>query len=99
MVQALQRASQADDRELAIRVREEGRRFVFLLNGLVQSSRLYSPDNAALEPPSLECATVLAGLVKALGAVHLVCVEDQVYLNDLRLRVRLLEQSVLDHVI
>jgi hypothetical protein len=99
MARALQRAGQADDRQLAARVREDGRRFAVLLNGLVQSSRLYSADNAALEAPSQECANVLAGLVRALGAVHLVCVEDQVYVNDVRLRVRLLEQSVLDHLI
>ena len=38
---ALQRARQADDRELAGRVRDEGHRLVFLLNGLIRMSRLY----------------------------------------------------------
>jgi len=36
---ALLRAGLADDRELAGRVRDEGRRMLFLLNGLIRSSR------------------------------------------------------------
>jgi len=91
---ALLRAGLADDRELAGRVREEGRRLVFLLNGLIRSSRMYTSDNAALEGPATELAEVLAGLCGVLGAVHLVLVEDQAYVNDVRLRVSPQEQAV-----
>jgi len=96
---ALQRASQSDDRELAGRIRDEGHRLVFLLNGLLRSSRMYSTENTALEAPSQEFATALKGLMDLLGAVHVVCVEDQIYVNDVRLRVRPTEQPVVDHLV
>jgi len=96
---ALQRASQADDRELAGRIRDEGRRLVFLLNGLLRSSRMYSTDNTALEAPSGEFAATLRGLIDLLGVVHVVCVEDQVYVNDVRLHVRQTEQPVVDNLV
>ena len=93
---ALRRASIADDRELAGRVRDDGHRLVFLLNGLIRTSRLYHSDNAAFDAPAAECASVLGGLLELLGAVHIVCVEDNVYVNDVRLRVRPTEQVVVD---
>ena len=46
---AVARASLADDRDLAGRLRDEGQRLVFLLNGLLRSSRLYQADNAAMD--------------------------------------------------
>jgi hypothetical protein len=91
---ALARAGQADDRELAGRVREDGQRLVVLLNGLIRTSRLYGPDNAAFEGPSTEVARVLQGLIDLLGVVHVICVEDQIYVNEVRLRVRAAEQEV-----
>jgi HD-GYP domain-containing protein (c-di-GMP phosphodiesterase class II) len=96
---ALARAGQADDRELAGRVREDGHRLVFLLNGLIRASRLYTADNAALEIPSRDLAVVLRGLLDLLGVVHLVCVEDQVYVNDVRIRVRVADEDVVRHLI
>jgi hypothetical protein len=87
----------ADDREVAGRVREEGRRFVFLLNGIVRTSRLYQSDNAAFDSPAAEVAAVLEGLVDLLGAVHVVCVEEHVYVNDLRLRPRPSDEPVIDN--
>jgi hypothetical protein len=96
---ALQRASQSDDRELAGRIRDEGHRLIFLLNGLLRSSRMYSTDNTALEAPSRDFATTLRGLLDLLGVVHVVCVEDQVYLNDVRLRARQSEQAVVDNLV
>jgi hypothetical protein len=93
---ALRRASLSDDRELMGRVRDEGHRLVFLLNGLMRTSRLYTGDNAALDAPALEFGGVLRGLVELLGAVHLVNVEDHVFVNDVRLRVRPQEQVVVD---
>ncbi len=96
---ALQRASQSDDRELAGRIRDEGHRLVFLLNGLLRSSRMYSTDNTALEAPSREFSGALRGLLDLLGVVHVVCVEDQIYVNDVRLRVRQTEQPVIDNLV
>lgn len=93
---ALRRAYLADDRELMGRVRDEGHRLVFLLNGLVRTSRLYSVENDALDAPAQDFATVLKGLLDLLGAVHLVSVEDHVFVNDVRLRVRPQEQAVVE---
>ncbi|MEW6367317.1 MAG: HD domain-containing phosphohydrolase [Acidobacteriota bacterium] len=97
--QALARAALSDDRELAAKVREDGRRFVFLLGGLMRMSRLYDPENSAYISPSNDAAAALAGLVELLGAVHIVCVEDQIYINDIRLRVAASEQAVADSFI
>jgi hypothetical protein len=96
---ALARAREADDRELAGRVREEGQRLVFLTNGLLRASRLYAGENAALDGPAAEIARILVTLLELLGSVHLVCVEDQVYVNDVRLRPRPSEQDVIAHLI
>jgi HD-GYP domain-containing protein (c-di-GMP phosphodiesterase class II) len=96
---ALRRANLADDRELAGRVRDDGRRFVFLLNGLLQTSRLYRADNNVFEKPAGETSHLLEDLLALLGAVHLVCVEDQIYVNDVRLRLSQAEQEVVDHLI
>jgi hypothetical protein len=96
---ALARAREADDRELAGRVRDEGQRLVFLSNGLVRASRLYTAENAALDGPAAEIASTLMALLDLLGAVHVVCVEDQVYINDVRLRPRPAEQDVIAHFI
>jgi len=96
---ALRRAHLSDDRELAGRVRDDGRRLVFLLNGLLQTSRLYRADNSVFEKPARETSQLLRDLVGLLGAIHLVCVEDQVYVNDVRLRLGQGEQEVVDHLI
>lgn len=96
---AMRRAGQAADRDLAERVRLEGHRLVFLLNGLMHSTRMYELDNDALAIPAEELASVVAGLHHLLGAIHVVCVEDQIYLNDVRLRVTASEQEVVDHLI
>jgi hypothetical protein len=96
--EALRGAGRADERELAARVRDEGRRLVFLLSGLVRSACLYTLDNDALAGPSAELEEVLGGLVEQFGMVCLVLVEDQAYLNDIRLRVRATEQPVVDQL-
>ena len=91
-------AGRTEDRELSARIRNEGHRLVFLLNALVRASRLYAQDNDALAPPAEELAEVLAGLVERLGVVHVVLVETQAYVNDVRLHLRPLEQVVLDQL-
>jgi HD domain len=93
---ALHKARLADDREVMGRVRAEGHRLVFLLNGVIRGSRLYASDNAALESPSRDAATVLRGLVDLLGSAQIACVEDHIYVNDVRLRVQPHEQPAID---
>ena len=96
LAQALHGAHLADDRELAAIVRDEGHRLVFLLSGLVRATRVYDLDNDALAGPTRELTEVLSGLVDRLGVVHGVLVEGQAYVNDVRLRVRSLEQMVVE---
>jgi hypothetical protein len=93
---ALHRARLADDREVMGRVRSEGHRLVFLLNGLVRASRLYAADNSALEAPARDAAAVVQTLVDMLGVVSVACVEEHIYVNDVRLRVHSHEQATLD---
>ena len=83
---ALGRARVGEDRELANTVRELGERLAHLLAGLLRMSRLHSPDNRAFDQPVAEVHTTLVRLDEILGAVHLVAVEDQVYVNDIRIR-------------
>ena len=96
---AVARASLADDRDLAGRIRDEGQRLVFLLNGLVRSSRLYQAGNAAIDGLAAETSQLLKGLVAMLGAVHIVIVEDQIYVNEVRVRMKQLEQELLDQLV
>ncbi len=97
--QAMERAAQSDDREVAGRVRDEGRRLIFLINGLLRVCQLYDSENAAFEVPAQECSQALDFLIDILGTVHVVCVEDQIYVNDVRLRINEREQPVVDHVV
>jgi hypothetical protein len=84
---ALGRARAGEDRELAQRVREGGENLVQLVAGLLKLTRIHSPDNQAFDAPVAELTRVLATLGEALGPVNLVTVEDQVYLNDIRVRI------------
>jgi len=96
---AVARASLADDRDLAGRIRDEGQRLVFLLNGIVRSSRLYQADNAAMDGLATETSQMLKRLVDMLGAVHVVSVENQIFVNEVRVRMKDREQELLDQLV
>jgi len=83
---ALGRARAGEDRELAQKVRDGGEQLVHLLAGLLKLTRVHSPENRAFDAPVAELGRVLAALGEALGSICLVTVEDQVYLNDIRVR-------------
>jgi hypothetical protein len=83
---ALGRARAGEDRELAQRVRELGEQLAHMLAGLLKLTRVHAPDNHAFDTPVTEFVKALARLVELLGTVHLVTVEDQVYVNDIRIR-------------
>ena len=83
---AIGRARIGEDRELANRVRELGERLAHLLLGLLRMTRMHSPDNHAFDRPVEELHLTLVHLNEILGAVHLVAVEDQIYVNDIRIR-------------
>lgn len=83
---AIDQARAGEDRALAQQVRDGGEQVVRLLTGLLRLMRTHSPDNHAFDTPTQDLATVLARLVDLLGPLHVVCVEGQLYLNDIRVR-------------
>ena len=80
------RARAGEDPHLAGIVREKGEQMVGLLFGLLRTSRSYAPDNPALNQPVAELTGAIVRLTQLLGALHLVAVEEQVYLNEIRIR-------------
>jgi HD-GYP domain-containing protein (c-di-GMP phosphodiesterase class II) len=82
----LERARSAEDRELSRQVREIGEQFARILYGLLRLTKLHALDNAAFKQPVAEWVKVQTKLMELLGTVHLICVEDQVYVNDVRIR-------------
>ena len=83
---ALDKARAGDDRALATAVREDGEMFVRVFYGLLRMIRLHDLDNEAFGKPILEFVSVTERLCDLLGAVNVVCVEEQVYINDIRIR-------------
>ena len=83
---ALGRARAGEDRELAQKVREGGESLAHLLGGLLKMSRVHAADNRAFDAPAEGFGKALAQLVELLGPVHLAAVEDQVYVNEVRIR-------------
>jgi hypothetical protein len=86
LARALGRARIGEDRALANQVRELGERLAHLLAGLLRMTRLHSADNNAFNKPVEDLHQTLVQLHDMLGSVHLVAVEDQVYVNDIRIR-------------
>jgi hypothetical protein len=91
----LDRARAEEDRELAFRVRELGAQSAHLLNGLFHMARTHALNNVAFDVPLRDFGIALRQLLDILGPVSLQCVEDQVYVNDLRIRFeKLIEKSI-----
>jgi len=84
--QTLDRARAGEDRALATAVREDGELFVRVFYGFLRMIRLHDLDNAAFARPITDFVGVTARLCELLGAVNVVCVEEQVYVNDIRIR-------------
>jgi hypothetical protein len=83
---AIGRAKAGEDRELAQKVREGGDQLAQMLSGLLRLTRTHSAENRAFDAPVVELGRALASLIELLGTVHLVTVEDQIYLNDIRVK-------------
>ena len=84
--QALDAARAGEDKALAQQVRDLGEQAVRLLTGLWRLMRTHESDNDAFEHPTRDFAATLGRLIELLGPLHLVCVEGQVYINDVRIR-------------
>jgi hypothetical protein len=83
---ALERAKMGEDQELSTQIRTAGERLVRLLFGLIKLTDIHDLSNDAFIKPSEEFTTVMGTVYDLLGAVHIVTVEDQVFLNDIRIR-------------
>ncbi len=86
IAKALDRARAGEDKELATQVRERGEQVAHLLSGAARMTHIHHIDNKAFEAPCRELASAIAKLHDLLGLVQVVMVEDQVYINDIRLR-------------
>jgi HD-GYP domain-containing protein (c-di-GMP phosphodiesterase class II) len=82
----LRRARLVEDRALARTVRELGERIAHINHGLLQLVRMHDVSNAAFDKPVGEFRHVLTCLIELLGPVNLVCVEDHVWVNGIRVR-------------
>jgi HD-GYP domain-containing protein (c-di-GMP phosphodiesterase class II) len=83
---AMERARVGEDRQLAQEVRERGEQLANILFGLLKTSRMHEADNQAFDRPISDFRDCLQSLTDVLGVVNLVTVEDQVYVNDVRVR-------------
>jgi HD-GYP domain-containing protein (c-di-GMP phosphodiesterase class II) len=86
IAKALDRARAGEDKELTTQVRERGEQVAHLLSGTSRMTHIHHIDNRAFEAPCRELAASLAKLHDLLGLVQLVMVEDQIYINDIRMR-------------
>lgn len=86
LARTLERARASEDRELMNRVRDEGFQLVHLFNGVLRMGHLHSLDNRAFDAPVRDLSRALARLCDLLGTLTLIAVEDQVYLNEVRIR-------------
>lgn len=57
-----------------------------ILNGLLRLNRIHSPDNEAFRQPAEDLHAVMVRFYDLLGQIQLVCVEGQIYINDIRVR-------------
>jgi hypothetical protein len=83
---AIESARAGEDRALAQQVREAGEQVIRLLTGLLRLTRTHLPDNHAFDQPVRDFSAVLVRLIDLLGPLHVVCVEGQIYINDIRIR-------------
>lgn len=85
LARAVARARAGEDYELAQKVRESGETIAKLLAGLLKLNRVHVADNTAFDVPVTELSRAIRELVDLLGTVHVVAVQDQVYVNDIRI--------------
>lgn len=83
---SLEKARMGEDKGLAVLVRDLGERLVRILYGLLKMIELHNIENKAFDKPIVEFIEVGETLMNVLGALHIVTVEDQVFVNDIRIR-------------
>ncbi len=83
---SLRRAQAGEDETLATRVREQGEVLVNQLAGLLKLVRIHDAANMAFETPVRKFGQSLLQLLDDLGPVEIIGIENQIYLNDVRIR-------------
>jgi hypothetical protein len=86
LAKALDTARAGEDRELGLRVRESGEGMTRCLAGVIRLISIHHRDNAAFDTPIEMLREFIEELIDLLGTIHLVMVEGQVYINDIRVR-------------
>ncbi|MFZ5476858.1 MAG: HD-GYP domain-containing protein [Myxococcota bacterium] len=75
-----------DDEGFAGRVAERGEQLVRTLHGLLRLNRTHAANNQAFERPVLDMRDLVAGLLDELGTVQVSIVEDEPWINDVRIK-------------
>lgn len=83
---ALTRARALEDRELALRVRHHGEQLVRLMTALLRMTRFHDLYNHAFDDPLRDAERALRDILELLGSTQIVMVDEQVFVNDLRVR-------------
>ncbi|MCB9778240.1 MAG: HD domain-containing protein [Alphaproteobacteria bacterium] len=83
---AQQRVGAGVQDDLETVVRNDGARLAQALVALLRMTRTHDVGNAAFERPVVDLGVSLRRLVDRVGVVQLVVVEDEVYVNDIRVR-------------
>jgi len=86
LAMALETARAGEDRELGLKVRDVGENLSRCLAGVIRLTAIHEKDNAAFDTPVAMLEEAFHTLMDLLGTVHLVLVENQVYVNDIRVR-------------
>jgi hypothetical protein len=86
LARAVALARAGEDRELSQKVREHGESLAHLLAGLLKMSRVHAVENRAFDAPVEQLSRALGALAELLGPVHLVTVDEEAYVNDVRIR-------------
>jgi hypothetical protein len=85
LARAVATARAGEDHELAQRVRERGETIAKLLAGLFRLTRVHQADNSAFDVPVAELSRAIGELVAVLGTIRVVTVQQQVYVNEVRI--------------
>lgn len=86
LARAVGRARAGEDGDLAQKVREHGEALAHVLGGLLKMSRVHAADNRAFDAPVEQLSRTLTDLVAMLGPVRVVTVDEEAYVNDVRIR-------------
>lgn len=89
----IERAQIGEEKDFARTIREKGEAFISLLYGTMKMTRLYERNNETFKRPIEELVDQIAFLMQHLGTIHLVTVEEQVYINDVRIRFNTAKES------